>query len=610
MKRRRWACSELGLVLALLLAPGALCAATGAPELLRLDRAEIVLSDSTTPPLDAAPWQPVALPDDWSVSRPESAMRTAWYRLRFDSAALPAGRLPGIYLPWMRTVGAVYLNGHLVGQYGEFGTVVRGPRPQLFALPPGALREGENTLHVRLWAAPRFRGILSAVRLGDQAVLQGEMDRSRFRRVTLRQFGAVFALTLGAVMLLIWSRRRRESMYGWLGLAALALVFEKALFHGDVRLVSPAFAVALADVALVATPVLVFMFALRFAGSHWPRTERVLWCWAALSWSITHVGLLLIPDHTLPDLVLNGMWLLPHYAGLALMLWIVRHRPSIESALLTLGHLLSVLALTHWVVQTDLEGVPWYQVHLVPMLAVMAWIVTRRFVRSLDESERLNRELEDRVARKHAELERQYSRTRELEREQAVVQERARLMSDMHDGVGAQLISTLSLVEHGQASNEKVAAALRECIDDLRLAIDSLQPADEDLLPVLGNLRYRLEPRLKASGIALDWQVGELPKLACLTPRNVLHVLRILQEAFTNVLKHAQADCVAVQTGTEPDARRVFIRISDNGRGFDCPRPGGHGLANMLRRAKAIGGELLVQPSKRGTTLELRLPVA
>jgi signal transduction histidine kinase len=247
-------------------------------------------------------------------------------------------------------------------------------------------------------------------------------------------------------------------------------------------------------------------------------------------------------------------------------------------------------------------------VHLVPLLAVMAWIVTRRFVRSIDESERLNRELEDRVATKHAELERQHARTRELEREQAVVQERARLMSDMHDGIGAQLISTLSLVEHGEASKYQVAAALRECIDDLRLAIDSLEPTDGELAPVLGGLRYRLEPRLRAQGIALDWQVQDLPKLACLTPQNVLHVLRILQEAFTNVLKHAQARRIRVATAV--DAGCVAIEVSDDGRGFDgAPSERGHGLDNMHRRAKAIGGKLRIGPSAVGTTLSLSLPV-
>jgi signal transduction histidine kinase len=222
-------------------------------------------------------------------------------------------------------------------------------------------------------------------------------------------------------------------------------------------------------------------------------------------------------------------------------------------------------------------------------------------------------ELEGRVAQKHAELQHNFAQLRELERQQAIAEERQRIMSDMHDGIGGQLISALSLVEAGNTPKEQVAVALRECIDDLRLAIDSLEPTEEDLLPVLGSLRYRLEPRLKAQGIALDWQVQEVPKLACLTPQNVLHILRILQEAFTNVLKHAQADRIAVEAGVEPDSRRVYIRVSDNGRGLassDGPRPQGHGLVNMLRRAKALGGELLVRPSSgRGTTLELLLPV-
>lgn len=180
-------------------------------------------------------------------------------------------------------------------------------------------------------------------------------------------------------------------------------------------------------------------------------------------------------------------------------------------------------------------------------------------------------------------------------------------MSDMHDGIGGQLISTLSLVEHGEASSAEVATALRECIDDLRLAIDSLEPTENDLLPVLGNLRYRLDGRLKKQGIALDWQVKEVPKLACLTPQNVLHILRILQEAFTNVLKHAHASKVSVETGMV-GTNRVFIRVRDNGTGFASAHKG-HGLASMRHRAQVIGGELDIQPSPTGTTLNLLLPV-
>jgi signal transduction histidine kinase len=164
-------------------------------------------------------------------------------------------------------------------------------------------------------------------------------------------------------------------------------------------------------------------------------------------------------------------------------------------------------------------------------------------------------------------------------------------------------------VETGDATKEKVATALRECIDDLRLAIDSLEPADDDLLPVLGNLRYRVEPRLKARGIELDWQVQDMPKLSYMTPQNVLHVLRILQEAFTNVLKHAGASHVSVATRCEGD--RVLIDVTDDGRGMTGihDRPVGHGLANMRQRALALGGELFLQESARGTTVTLGLPM-
>ena len=189
------------------------------------------------------------------------------------------------------------------------------------------------------------------------------------------------------------------------------------------------------------------------------------------------------------------------------------------------------------------------------MNVVLVWILIDRFIRALDEARRLNAELEGRVAQKHAELQQNFAQLREMERQQTIAEERQRIMSDMHDGIGGQLISTLSLVEKGSLSSAEVAAVLRECLEDLRLTIDSLEPTDNDLLTVLGNLRYRLQGRLQRCGIELDWQVREVTRLACLTPQNVLHILRILQEAFTNVLKHAHATVIRVETGSMTMAR-------------------------------------------------------
>ena len=172
---------------------------------------------------------------------------------------------------------------------------------------------------------------------------------------------------------------------------------------------------------------------------------------------------------------------------------------------------------------------------------VFGWHLTNRFVGALNVAETVNVELEQRVAQKHEELAQNFTRLQEMERRAAVAEERRRLMSEMHDGIGSRLIATLDLVEHGEPPRSEIAAELREVLDGLRLTIDSMEPTDNDLLAVLGNLRYRLEGRLKRQGIVLDWQVRDIPKLASLTPQNVLHILRIVQEAFTNIIKHAGA---------------------------------------------------------------------
>jgi signal transduction histidine kinase len=245
----------------------------------------------------------------------------------------------------------------------------------------------------------------------------------------------------------------------------------------------------------------------------------------------------------------------------------------------------------------------------VPMYLTIGWILVDEFLRSLNESERLNVELKWRMAQTMAQLELSHQRIEYVERQKvAVLEERKRIMSEMHDGVGAQLITTLTLLENGGLRSEEVAAALRECLDDLRLAIDSLEPAENDLLPVLGNLRYRLEGGLQRCGIALDWQVSDVPKLSCLTPQNVLHILRILQEAFANVLKHAHASVVKVETGIDGAGTGVYIRVSDNGTGFSGSRTG-RGMVNMRRRAQSIGAGLEILASPAGTVLCLILPM-
>ena len=190
----------------------------------------------------------------------------------------------------------------------------------------------------------------------------------------------------------------------------------------------------------------------------------------------------------------------------------------------------------------------WLAVYAVSAVVLLTGVTNMLdFARAMGEAERLNRELEQRVRDKHAELERNYEALHALESGRAVAEERERIMRDMHDGMGGQLVSTLAMVESGRGSARAVADALRDALDDLRLVIDSLDPVEGDLGAALGQVRHRLEPRLERNGIRFDWRVLDLPAVSDLGPERVLQVLRIVQEAIANVVKHASASTVTLR---------------------------------------------------------------
>ncbi|HKX95908.1 MAG TPA: sensor histidine kinase [Methylibium sp.] len=605
MRRPSWDCCRSGWPALLWAFALALCVAgaRAGGGVIELDRAEFVRSEAAQPPDDSAAWQAQRLPDYWPATRPGEHGH-AWYRLHVELPRQPQ-RQQALLVAWLRSAGTVYVNGTPVGQSGDVGAPDPKARPQLFEFQPQLLAPGRNVVHVRLWVADGFpQGRLWPLRLADKALLLPMLDRQTFLHVTVAQLAAVFSATVGVYMLLIWLQRRHEPMFGYFGVASLLSAAWIAIAWGsDFGLPEPL--LILVGVLGNNMPVtLLFVFALRYAGWRWPRVEAALWL------VVTVAVLNELADFALGhQLPVPMLWTVPACAGVLLTLAIAWRSRGVESALLCLGFVYMNVAFSYSVLVPATDHAAILATHLVPLQLVIGWILLRRFVRSLVASESMSSELERRVAEKHAELERNYAHLQQVERHSAAAEERSRILSDMHDGIGAQLISTLNLVEHGDVSSRDVATALRECIDDLRLAIDSLEPTDDELLPVLGNLRYRIEPRLKASGITLDWQVGDVPRLPCLTPQNVLHVLRIMQEAFTNVLKHARATRIRVSTSTE--GRRLSIDIADDGAGFgaDAALARGHGLSSMRSRAQRIGGELQVTPSASGTTLSLRLPI-
>lgn len=199
-----------------------------------------------------------------------------------------------------------------------------------------------------------------------------------------------------------------------------------------------------------------------------------------------------------------------------------------------------------------------------------------------------------------------------LQTREVLSEERERIMRDMHDGIGGILVSTLAMLEAGETDMNRIETALRAALDDLRLMIDSLDTLeDQHLSLALGMFRTRILPRLKDCGLSIDWPVIDLTETNDPGPHQVLQIMRILQEAITNVIKHAQASklLVRVTQNSHPvEAAHTLIEIKDNGIGFCGNKGKGRGIKNMRHRAHSIGAEIKINDSSEGVSLSLYLP--
>jgi len=242
---------------------------------------------------------------------------------------------------------------------------------------------------------------------------------------------------------------------------------------------------------------------------------------------------------------------------------------------------------------------------LLAVLAFCAWGLVRH-VAAVREIARLRCEL-DRQSRPHVPAHAGGPVALDAPgSERARVLERQRIVADIHDGLGAILISLLRQLQTGRADRASIERRVREALQEMRIAIDALQPRGGDLAAVLGSLRYRLDEMIRATGVRFTWQVEPLPQVGGLEPAVVFALQRILLEAIANALTHSGARHLLLSARSR-HASAIEIRVEDDGCGFDPERPAaGIGLANMWVRAARIGAELEIR-SRAGTGTEVLL---
>lgn len=188
-----------------------------------------------------------------------------------------------------------------------------------------------------------------------------------------------------------------------------------------------------------------------------------------------------------------------------------------------------------------------------------------------------------------------------------LIHEREELMQEIHDGFGAELATARTRLVHSQLSQAQMEILLGECLDDLRLVVDTLDNLNRDLLVALANYRYRLQTRLGDAPFTLSW-VLPAEDVSGLGSRTILQIMRILQEALNNAIRHAAPTAIRVEIRVRPGSQ-LTLTVQDDGCGFDNGSASGRGLPSMRARARAIGARLGIRSTRSGTTLELTVPI-
>jgi signal transduction histidine kinase len=193
-------------------------------------------------------------------------------------------------------------------------------------------------------------------------------------------------------------------------------------------------------------------------------------------------------------------------------------------------------------------------------------------------------------------------------------QERRRWARELHDETLQGLAALGVLLSSGlRAGGEALEQAARHATDqlsteiaNLRALITELRPASLDQLGLVAALEGLARRSADVDGLELE--LGVDVREDALDSELKTAVYRLVQEALTNVGKHARAAHVDVAVEQGPDAVRV--RVADDGDGFDAAEPTeGFGLAGMRERAALMGGRLEVETSAAGTAVRAVFPI-
>jgi signal transduction histidine kinase len=563
----------------------------------------------------AAPALEVALPDEWARTRPDFE-GTLWYRISDVPLAAPnAGELMALYIERVCSNLEVFLNGQLVHGGGRMDEPVTDncKHPQLVTLPAALVRPAANVLDIRVAGhrlasvgARQRAGGLSALRVGPLSDLAPHHARATALQVTVPQAVGATLLLMGGFMFVLGFINRRESHLAYFGALSVGWALtDTRLWLRDLPIGHAVteflFCVLLGFITWAAV-----QFLLRYAGVRRKWVDRLL----PVQGALMPLSLLLAgPDRLHAVAVVWTAVLALEVAAAAA--WHLHHERRQRGFWLMAGVLGAVTLAGLIEVGAQWTGTRPLAAQLpqlvVPVIFVLVGLrLVQQHGHALHESEQGRLQLERQVREATGEIERNYRQLAELRVEQVTERERKRIAADLHDDLGAKLLTIVHT-----SDSERISSLAREALEEMRLSVRGLTGKPVRLADALGDWRAEVVSRLAQAGIDGEWDAPEdLPQT--LSARAYVQTTRILREATSNIIKHSGASVCSVTASIADGDFQVVVQ--DNGDGItneiDHRLDRGHGLASMKNRAKQLQGQCLVESGAGyGTVIRLTVPL-
>ncbi|WP_422010032.1 sensor histidine kinase [Roseateles sp.] len=250
---------------------------------------------------------------------------------------------------------------------------------------------------------------------------------------------------------------------------------------------------------------------------------------------------------------------------------------------------------------------PWLGLMLPVLMLGLGLQLLNNVAHARVDAEKRAASLEQRMAERIAEVERNHAQLAEQKLEQVTERERKRIAADLHDDLGAKLLTIVHTSE-----SDRISTLAREALEEMRLSVRGLTGKPVHLIDALGDWRAEVVSRLGQANILAEWKSPAEDVEHTLQARSYVQTTRILRESVSNIIKHSGATHATISCAVQEGD--FILTIQDDGQGIPTELDGrldrGHGMASMKSRAKQMHGQCLVESGPGwGTVIRLTIPL-